>query len=232
MASRQYSKACRISRSSREVSTRLDGVARAIEFGRRARRRDSECGPAGGVGLHLVRPIVAIGAVEHVGGAFVAIHAHAVAIASAQQRGHGLVEQLSGEVPERHLDGADGAHQHVGRAIDAVSQSIVKCFDFQRILAEEIGAQLQYARLHADAGAAIALADSVYTGVADDFHKGVSAGALQDHHADVGNARTAAFGGGQRAEGAERCGRRKGAQKSAARKRKHRMPAFYQTPSG
>jgi hypothetical protein len=199
-------------------------VARGVDLGRPARRRDSERGPPGGVALHLVRPLVATGAVEHVHGAFVAVHAHAVAIASTQQRGRGLVQQLAGQIPERDLDGADGAQQHVGGAVDAVAQPVVERFDFERVLAQKVRAQLQHARPDADAGAAVALADSVDAGVRHDFDKSISARALQDHRADVGDARAAALGRSQSFEAGQRCGGRECAQEPAPRKRKHRMP--------
>ena len=69
--------------------------------------------------LDLRRPFLARALVEHVFRRRVIVDTHAIAKLSAEQRRGGHVENLAGQIPQRHLDAADRANQIVGRAIRA-----------------------------------------------------------------------------------------------------------------
>jgi hypothetical protein len=134
---------------------------------------------------------------------FVFVDAHEIAVASAEQRSHGLIEQLAGQVPERDLDSAYSAQQHVGRTIDAGAQTVIERLDLKRVFADEVWAQLEHAFLNTHAGAAITFADPVDAGVGENLHQRVSTRALQHGDANICNACAAAFGPGQGAEGGQ-----------------------------
>src|SRR5262249_11712786 len=132
------------------------------------------------------------------------IYADAFAEPAAEQRDDRDIQDFAGKIPQRDLNSADSAQQHVRGAVRALAQTGVERIDFERVLANEVGTQLQYAFLDADAGAAVAFTDSIQPGVGEDLDECVGPGALQHHHPDVGNLYPASLAGGQRPEGPER----------------------------
>ena len=120
IASRQFSYPCRMPISSFVVSMRFDGIARRV--GRRIAVREPElvaCEPAR-VRLHLRRPLGNGRLVEHV---LAARHGRRRAPCRGTCPPRSVdgrhVEDLAGQIPQRHFDAADRAHQVVRRAIGA-----------------------------------------------------------------------------------------------------------------
>ena len=132
IASRQFSNPRRIRVSSVVVSTRFERIARGVGAGVGVRERELVGGEAAGVGLHPVGPLAARGRVHHVARGRVVVHPDPVAEPPAEQGGGGHAQGLAREVPERHLDAADGPQEHVRRAVGARSQAGQQHVDAER----------------------------------------------------------------------------------------------------
>ena len=86
--------------------------------------------------LDALRPIAAGGLVEHVEADAVRVHRDRVAKRAAQQRADRRADDFAGQVPQRHVDAADGGDvRHVG--VHQRGHVLEVNFDRQRILADQ-----------------------------------------------------------------------------------------------
>ena len=145
--------------------------------------------------------------VEHVARRGVIVHAHFVPEPSAEQNRGGNVENLSREIPQRHLDAADGAQQIVRRAVGARSAQVAGAFahlrvelvDLERILSDEPRLHRKNLLLHADARRAVRLRDAVESRIRRDLDEGVvAARTLHQHPLHVANLHALPLGGRER----------------------------------
>ena len=138
------------------------------------------------------------------------VHAHAIAEFSAEERRCRHVENLAGEIPERHFDAADRADEVVRRPVGARPAQIpralahrhVQRVNLERILSDEPGLQRQHLLLHADAGASVGLRDAEQPVVCRDLHERVRAAPFEHHHLHVANLDALALRRGELVEAA------------------------------
>ncbi len=202
MASRQFSKPCWMLISSLRRQQAVRRIAREIDLHVGVREPELVTGEPARMRLGLGRPFPARPFVEHVLRRGMIVDAHAVAELAAEQRRGRNVEDLSREIPQRHLDAADGPHQVVRRAIGARAAEVARAdahvgverVDLERILADEPRLERQDAFLHADAGASVRLGDAEIPVICGDFHQRVGAAAFEHHHLHVANLRALALG--------------------------------------
>ena len=187
-ASRQFSKPCRTSISSRvRVKVRLSARMWEAELMR---------GESGGIGFHLLRPFAAGGFVEHVAWSGVIVDADPLPESAAEQRGRRDAEDLARQVPERHFDAAGRAHQFVRRAVGAGAAEVGRVLaekredrvDLQRIFAGECRLEREDLFFDADGGSAIGFGDAVGAIVSDHFDEDIgSRRTFERHRPDIAN---------------------------------------------
>ena len=164
-ASRQFSNPFCTPISSLVVSRRFDRIARLVGGRIAVWKSELVAREAARMRLHLRRPVGDRCLVQHVARRGVIVDAHLVAELAAEQRRRRHFENLSGQIPQRHLDPADRAQQVVRRAVGArpaqVARALahlrVQLVDLQRILADQPRLERQHLLLHADAGRAVGL---------------------------------------------------------------------------
>ncbi len=130
-------------------------------------------------------PVLAARLVQHVHVLAMRVHGDRLAKAAAQQHGHGLLQQLARQIPERNVDAADG-----GDVADVVvhqrGHALPVHADVERVLAQEQRLHRLDARACDGSGCA-RFANAAHARIGVHADEAVAGHVVQRHRLDCGN---------------------------------------------